>query len=94
MEGSGGVEAGGGYMTDAFLTETTAHNNTDTMGSTTTDEEKRLSSTTPSPHDPQVNSGPDPAPVALPPPPDGGMHAWLCVAGSFLMQFVQFGLSE
>ncbi|GMK57910.1 hypothetical protein CspeluHIS016_0407440 [Cutaneotrichosporon spelunceum] len=25
-------------------------------------------------------------------PPDGGMHAWLCIAGCFIMQFVQFGL--
>lgn len=27
-------------------------------------------------------------------PPDGGLQAWLCIAGCFLMQFVQFGLSE
>lgn len=27
-------------------------------------------------------------------PPDGGAQAWMCVAGAFLMQFVQFGLSE
>ncbi|BEI86583.1 hypothetical protein CcaverHIS002_0608700 [Cutaneotrichosporon cavernicola] len=34
----------------------------------------------------------DSAPAHTLDPPDGGLQAWLCIAGCFLMQFVQFGL--
>lgn len=33
------------------------------------------------------------APLPLDPPPDGGVTAWMTVAGAFLTVFVQFGLS-
>jgi len=35
-----------------------------------------------------------PVVVAIDEPPDGGLAAWMTVAGAFLVMFVQFGFSE
>lgn len=45
---------------------------------------------------PEVEAGAEaPTPNAVfPPPPDGGAHAWMTVAGCFLGVFVQFGLAN
>jgi len=37
---------------------------------------------------------PRPDPPFLGPPPDGGLTAWLTIAGAFLASFVQFGMSN
>lgn len=89
------VDAKGDRVNDTPGTERTVYGGQQ-------DEEKQLStSVTPSPS--YVESGyagpaaadpPQPAASDVGPPPDGGAQAWMCVAGSFLMQFVQFGLSE